>query len=49
MESQPHGSYAETTFEEVAEANRPGTWTINALPYMWKQPKSYCPVRLIGT
>jgi hypothetical protein len=24
------GSYAETAFEEVIEANRRGTWTINA-------------------
>ena len=26
-----HGSYAETAFEEVIEANRRGTWTIDAV------------------
>jgi len=30
-DSRLYGSYPETTFEVVVEANRRGTWTINAL------------------
>jgi hypothetical protein len=32
-----HGSYAETAFEEVIEANHRGTWTINAVVSMGRR------------
>jgi hypothetical protein len=42
------GSYPETAFEEVIEANRRGTWTINALIGNLKYWDWTCPVtRLI--
>jgi hypothetical protein len=39
-DSQLHGSYPETAFEEVIETDRGGTWTSNAQTGEVKSPKN---------